>query len=86
MIWVPMPNTYYPNPNLTTTITNEIAFLKLGGLRLRYIWSNGAQTLPTNTYTYKIVIVNGTAKMAHPNTNWNNPKEVEEILNEEKIK
>jgi hypothetical protein len=77
-----MPNTFYPFTNSSISWTYEIVFISLGGGRIRYIWSDSRNTAPNTQQIFKIVTVSGTAKAAHPNTDWNNYEEVEKLIAE----
>ncbi len=78
--WIALPNTYYPIINSDLTCTFDINFISLGICRIRYYRSDRNEVRPIDQL-FKIVTVSGTAKAAHPNTNWNNYEEVEAIIN-----
>lgn len=77
-IWIPLPKI----EPLTPTVWNkyDIAYISLGGLRIRYAWSDNRNSPPTTTNTFKLVAVSGTAKAANPNVNWQDWNQVKEAL------
>jgi len=80
--WISMPYIYYPFSNQGHFIS--LGSYYVGGVRIKDYWTDGTNSVQTQCY-FKIVTISGTGKAAHPNTNWNNPKDVEEVLSEENI-
>jgi hypothetical protein len=84
-IWQTLPLTFYPTIGVNTSYTWEISYISLGSCRLRFLWSNASSTAPSAAQTFRLVAVSGSAKAAHPNTNWNDPKQVEQVLQNEGV-
>jgi hypothetical protein len=77
-VWRPLP---WIEP-ITSTLSNkyDIAFVRLGGLRLRFTWSDEGNSPPTSNVQYRLVAVSGTAKANNPNVDWNNWNQVKQTF------
>lgn len=81
--WNQLPFIYYPTSTQGHFIS--ISAITLGRVQVRNYWTDGTNSVPSVSY-YRIVSMSPTAKAAYPNTNWNNPKEVENVLIREGLK
>lgn len=75
--WISMPYILYP----TTTTGHFISLTRvyLGGVRIRDYWTDGTNSVQATCYV-KIVTISGTGKAAHPGVDWNDPRQVENVL------
>jgi hypothetical protein len=56
-LWNFLPNTFYPTVGVNLSYTWEIAYITVGTVRLRYLWSDSRQEPPTSTETFRIVAI-----------------------------
>lgn len=56
-IWFSLPNTDFSNLGNNLSITLEIAYVSVGIVRVRYVWSDARQQAPTTTETFRLVAI-----------------------------
>ena len=56
-LWLSMPNTFYPIIGSSLSYTWEIAYVRAGTVRIRFVWSDSRQQAPTSTEVFRIVAV-----------------------------
>ena len=55
--WFSLPFTKYPIVGSSVYLTYEISVISLGNCRIRLIWSDGRQSLPTTSRIFRLIAV-----------------------------
>ena len=55
--WFSLPFTKYPITNSSVYLTYEISVISLGNCRIRLIWSDGRQSIPTSSRIFRIIAI-----------------------------
>lgn len=80
--WFSLPYIYWPATDVSYVFS--LNYISVGTVGLRFYYSDGTNAVPTSSRV-KVVTISGTAKSKYPNTNWNDPKQIEQVLQNEGI-